>query len=79
MITLKDNQSQIFIETPYRNKSLFNDLIKYLSDHTNLCIATDITLISENIKTKTIKQWKKLRNIDLDKRPTIFIIDNTKD
>ncbi len=77
--TLKDNQSQIFIETPYRNKSLFNDLIKYLSDHTNLCIATDITLISENIKTKTIKQWKKLRNIDLDKRPTIFIIDNTKD
>ena len=51
--TLADNQSQIFMETPYRNNSLFKDLINTLSGSIKLCIATDITLISENIKTKT--------------------------
>ena len=76
--TVKDGQSQIFIETPYRNNSLLNDLIKSLSDNTNLCVATDITLMSENIMTKTIKKWKKIKKINLNKRPTIFIIDNTK-
>ena len=74
--TLADNQSQIFMETPYRNNSLFKDLINTLSGSIKLCIATDITLISENIKTKTIDQWKRIKSIDLNKRPTIFIIDS---
>ena len=73
--TLADNQSQIFMETPYRNNSLFKDLINTLSGSIKLCIATDITLISENIKTKTIDQWRRIKSIDLNKRPTIFIID----
>tara|TARA_X000001036_G_C20280728_1_gene644232 strand:- start:301 stop:525 length:225 start_codon:yes stop_codon:yes gene_type:complete len=64
------------METPYRNNSLFKDLINTLSGSIKLCIATDITLISENIKTKTIDQWKRIKSIDLNKRPTIFIIDS---
>ncbi len=67
------NQSQIFIETPYRNEKLFTDLKSVLASTTNLCIATDITLSSEYIKTKEVKDWKN-ENPDLHKRPTIFII-----
>jgi 16S rRNA (cytidine1402-2'-O)-methyltransferase len=47
-----------------------------LSGSIKLCIATDLTLISENIKTKTIDEWKKIKSVDLNKRPTIFIIDS---
>lgn len=74
--TLTHNQSQIFMETPYRNNSLFKDLINSLSGSIKLCIATDLTLISENIKTKTIDEWKSIKSLDLNKRPTIFIIDS---
>ncbi len=71
--TSKDlNQSQIFIETPYRNEKLLAEFLKTLSNHTLLTIATDITLTSEQIATNTIGEWKKIR-IDLNKRPTIFI------
>lgn len=69
---IKD-QSQIFIETPYRNEKMFSELIKNLSPSTLLCVATDITLSTEDIKTMTIKDWK-YQVIDLHKRPTIFII-----
>ena len=67
------NQSQIFIETPYRNEKLFIDLKSTLNPRTRLCIASDITLSSEYIKTLEIKDWKNERP-DLNKRPTIFII-----
>jgi 16S rRNA (cytidine1402-2'-O)-methyltransferase len=66
-------QSQIFIETPYRNESMFTDLKRTLTPSTFLCIATDISLKTEMIKTLTVKEWKS-RNPDLKKRPTIFII-----
>jgi len=69
------NQSQIFIETPYRNNKLFADLLQILQDNTFLCIATDITTKTEYIKTKSISEWKKTK-IDLHNRPTIFIIHN---
>jgi len=69
------NQSQIFIETPYRNNKLFADLLQILQDNTFLCIATDITTETEYIKTKSISEWKKTK-IDLHNRPTIFIIHN---
>ncbi|NRT11358.1 SAM-dependent methyltransferase [Flavobacterium sp. 14A] len=72
-ISFEKNQSQIFIETPYRNNKLFEDLIQTLNPETHLCIATDITLPTEYIKTKKIAAWKK-ETIDLHKRPTIFII-----
>jgi 16S rRNA (cytidine1402-2'-O)-methyltransferase len=67
------NQSQIFIETPYRNEKLFIDLKNTLNPATKLCVACDITLSSEYIKTLEIKDWKN-EHPDLNKRPTIFII-----
>ncbi|MEN8124337.1 MAG: SAM-dependent methyltransferase [Bacteroidota bacterium] len=67
------NQSQIFIETPYRNEKMLNELKQSLTPSTLLCIATDITLSSEKIKTMSIKDWKG-QTIDLHKKPTIFII-----
>src|SRR6478735_5370422 len=72
-ISFEKNQSQIFIETPYRNNKLLEDLIQTLHPDTHLCIATDITLPTEYIKTKKISAWKK-ETVDLHKRPTIFII-----
>ena len=67
------NQSQIFIETPYRNNKILEDLIQTLHSNTHLCIATDITLPTEYIKTLRIQDWKKTK-VDLHNRPTIFII-----
>jgi 16S rRNA (cytidine1402-2'-O)-methyltransferase len=67
------NQSQIFIETPYRNNKLVEDLLQILNPSTHLCIATDITLPTEFIKTMRVADWKKLK-VDLHNRPTIFII-----
>ena len=66
-------QSQIFIETPYRNDKLLAELLKALSINTLLCIACDITLSTEFIATKKISDWKKTA-LDLNKRPTIFIL-----
>jgi len=72
-ISFEKNQAQIFIETPYRNEKLLKDLIKYLHPLTKLCIASEITLPTEFIKTKTIKSWKK-EKVDLHKKPAIFIL-----
>jgi len=70
------NQSQIFIETPYRNNKLLEDVLQTLQPSTHLCIATDITLPTEYIKTHLVSEWKKI-NVDLHNRPTIFIIHRT--
>jgi 16S rRNA (cytidine1402-2'-O)-methyltransferase len=67
-------QSQSFIETPYRNDKLLADLTTTLSGNTRLCVACDITLATEYIKTMTINEWKRT-SVNLHKRPTIFIID----
>ena len=72
-LSFDKNQSQIFIETPYRNNKLLEDLIQILHPETHLCVATDITLPTEYIKTKKIAAWKK-EKVDLYKRPTIFIV-----
>lgn len=72
-LSFDKNQSQIFIETPYRNNKLLEDLIQILHPETHLCVATDITLPTEYIKTKKINAWKK-EKVDLHKRPTIFIL-----
>jgi len=68
----QNNQTQIFIETPYRNQKLFTELKNSLTPSTYLCIAADLTLNTEYIKTLTAKEWKT-ENIDLHKRPCIFI------
>lgn len=69
-----ENQSQIFIETPYRNQKLLSEILSICQGNTKLCIACDITLESEYIKTKSINEWKKINLPDLNKRPTIFIL-----
>ena len=67
------NQTQLFIETPYRNNKLMEDLLQILQPSTYLCIACDITLPTEYIKTKTVNEWKK-EKADLHNRPCIFIL-----
>jgi 16S rRNA (cytidine1402-2'-O)-methyltransferase len=68
-----EDQSQIFIETPYRNMKMLEEILQTCQSATRLCIAADITLSTEFIKTKTIKEWKS-QLPDLNKRPCIFII-----
>lgn len=68
-----ENQTQIFIETPYRNNQLMESLTKQLSPNTRICVAADITLEQEFIVTKTAAEWKKSMP-NLHKRPTIFLI-----
>ncbi len=67
------NQSQLFIETPYRNNKLIEELCNSLNASTRLCIACDITLPTEFIVTKQISMWKT-KQPDLHKRPALFII-----
>lgn len=67
------NTTQIFMETPYRNDNLISDLMKILKPSTRLCIATDITLESELIKTETIENWRK-NKVKYNKRPSIFLV-----
>ena len=69
----KYGQAQIFIETPYRNDRLLEDILKTCDQTTMLCIACDITLESEYIRTMSIAVWKKER-VSFHKRPCIFII-----
>ena len=67
-----DGSAHLFIETPYRNQKLMDVLLKTLHPDTYLCIARNLTLPEEFIKTKRIKEWKK--NLpDLHKKPTVFI------
>lgn len=72
-ISCENNQTQIFIETPYRNNKMLEDICASLHANTRVCVACDITLPTEYIKTKMVKDWKHT-NIDLHKRPAIFII-----
>ena len=69
----KFKQTQIFMETPYRNNQLLETLLKSCHNNTRLCIASDITLSTEKIKTKTIAEWKQIK-VDIHKKPTIFLI-----
>ncbi|MCM4157906.1 SAM-dependent methyltransferase [Gramella sp. AN32] len=71
-ISSEQNQAQLFIETPYRNNKFLEDLIENLHPSTQLCVACDLTLTSEFIKTAPVEAWKKIKT-DLHKRPAIFI------
>ncbi len=68
-----NGQSQIFMETPYRNISMLEDLVRVCDPATLLCIACDITLESEFIRTREISGWAK-KKPDIHKRPAIFIM-----
>ncbi len=75
-LSFDKNQSQLFIETPYRNNKLLEDILQTLQPNTLLCIACDITLPTEYIKTMNVNLWKK-QKVDLHNRPCIFIIHKT--
>ena len=74
VLSRKNKQTQIFMETPYRNIQLFESILKVCSKSTKLCIASNITLDSENIKTKAIEEWKLSNPPNIHKSPTIFLI-----
>ena len=67
------HQTQIFIETPYRNDSLLADLLANLSPQTRLCLAADLTLESQTIRTMSVAEWKKI-GFSVGKRPCVFLI-----
>jgi len=69
----KEKQTQIFMEAPYRNQSILEDILANCQDRTNLCIACDITAPSQIIKTMTIREWKK-SPINIDKKPALFLL-----
>jgi 16S rRNA (cytidine1402-2'-O)-methyltransferase len=71
--SIQDNQSQLFIETPYRNNQMLESLTTALQKNTDICVACDITLSTEYIRTAPAKDWKRIK-VDLHKRPTMFII-----
>jgi 16S rRNA (cytidine1402-2'-O)-methyltransferase len=75
--TIRTNFTHIFMDTPYRNMNVFDDIINELSDATLLCIAANITLNDEIISTMKISEWKK-NKIDINKKPTIFLIGKSK-
>lgn len=73
--SLSESQSQVFIETPYRNDAMFDLLLKTLHPKTLLCIGCELTLATEYIQTKTVQEWKNIK-LDLHKKPCIFIIQH---
>jgi 16S rRNA (cytidine1402-2'-O)-methyltransferase len=67
-------QTQLFIETPYRNAALFHALLHSCQPTTRLCVACDLTLGSESIITDSIGNWRKRPPPDIEKRPTVFLL-----
>lgn len=67
------DQTEIFIETPYRNDSMMTDLLATLQPKTRLCVAADITLPDETIMTRTVKEWQKT-GVSIGKRPCVFLL-----
>lgn len=70
----KEHSTQIFIETPYRNQHMLEDVLKHCGPQTKLCVACNISLADELIVTKTIQEWKRSTLPDLHKKPTVFLI-----
>ena len=66
------NQTQIFIETPYRNNTIFQNLLKNLSGDTDLCVALDLTGDAEFVSTMKVKAWRS-QTIGLPKKPAVFL------
>jgi 16S rRNA (cytidine1402-2'-O)-methyltransferase len=67
------DQAQIFIETPYRNNQLLQDLVQTCHGETELCVASDLTLATESVATKRVADWKKSLT-DCNKKPTVFVL-----
>ncbi|RIX46097.1 MAG: SAM-dependent methyltransferase [Rhodocyclales bacterium GT-UBC] len=70
----KRKQTQLFIETPYRNLAMYNTILQCCQPETRLTVATDLTLPGESVLTRTIQQWKKQTPPEIERRPTVFLI-----
>ncbi len=71
----QQNETQLFIETPYRNDALLADALETLHPETGLCTATDLTLPTQEIISQTVAAWRKMKTLpNLKKRPTIFVL-----
>ena len=69
-----ESQTQLLIETPYRNRKMFDTILRSLRPQTRLCVAAGITTSDEYIRTHTIQEWKRIQLPDLSKIPAIFLI-----
>jgi 16S rRNA (cytidine1402-2'-O)-methyltransferase len=72
-LSVSQNQTQIFIEAPYRNNQMLEDLVKNCSPSTMICVACNITTDDEYIRSYPASQWKK-NKVDLHKKPTLFLL-----
>jgi len=70
----KRRQTQLFIETPYRNRAMFDAILQACQGTTRLCVATDLSLPGESVRTQTVAQWKKQTPPDIERRPTVFLL-----
>lgn len=68
------DQTQLFIETPYRNTALFQALMASCRPDTRVCIATDLTLPTETVETRKVAEWRKGASPAIDRRPTVFLL-----
>lgn len=73
-MAIRHKQTQIFIETPYRNNPLVEEALRTLAPTTKLCVATDLTLATQSVVTKTMENWKKSGFPDIHKKPSVFLI-----
>jgi 16S rRNA (cytidine1402-2'-O)-methyltransferase len=67
-------QTQIFIETPYRNTAVFSGILQACQPSTRIAVATELTLPGESIRTRTVAEWKKEAPPDLERRPSVFLM-----
>lgn len=76
--TRRNGITNIFMDTPFRNMNVLDDLLNELSDTTEICIACNVTTFTQRIQTMTVKSWREIA-FDLSKKPTIFIIGKSQD
>lgn len=74
MESRKRRQTQIFIETPYRNRPMLETLLKACQPGTRVTVATDLTLPGESVVTRTVADWRKAPPPDIERRPTVFLL-----
>jgi 16S rRNA (cytidine1402-2'-O)-methyltransferase len=70
----QEQRTQIFIETPYRNRQMLESLFRTCAPNTRICLATDLTLDSEEIRTRPIAEWQRQPLPDINRRPTVFLL-----
>ena len=70
----KRQQTQIFIETPYRNRALFDAILQNCQLTTRVTVATDLSLPSESVRTRSVQAWKKETPPEIERRPTVFLL-----